>query len=71
MTCACTRRCSRNHPHDARGVLSYWRGGLGAYGYLAHAFAEDDLLREVAKNNPTTPCACVAPCRPTLSPRAA
>jgi hypothetical protein len=35
----------RNHPHDARGALSYWRGGRGAYGYLTHAFAEEDLLR--------------------------
>ena len=36
-----------NHPHDARGVLSYWRGGRGAYGYLTRATAEADLLREV------------------------
>lgn len=35
-------------PHDARGVLSYLRGGKGAYGYLAHATAEGDLLREIA-----------------------
>lgn len=40
----------RNHPHDARGALSYLRGGLGAYGYLAHAFAEDDLLRQIARH---------------------
>jgi hypothetical protein len=40
----------RNHPHDSRGVLSYWRGGLGAYGYLARASAEDQLVREIAKN---------------------
>ena len=38
----------RNHPHDARGVLSYLRGGVGAYGYLVHAFAEGDLLRQIA-----------------------
>jgi hypothetical protein len=38
----------RNHPHDARGVLSYLRGGVGAYGYPASAIAEDVLLREVA-----------------------
>lgn len=37
----------RNHPHDARGVLSYLRRGKGAYGYLVHAFAENDLLREI------------------------
>ncbi|MDB6018569.1 MAG: glycoside hydrolase family 2 sugar binding [Pedosphaera sp.] len=40
----------RNHPHDARGGLSYLRGGLGAYGYLAHAFAEDDLLQQIARH---------------------
>lgn len=38
----------RNHPHDARGVLSYLRGGVGAYGYLVHAFAEGDLLQKIA-----------------------
>jgi hypothetical protein len=38
----------RNHPHDARGVLSYMRGGVGAYGYVVHAFAEEDLLRQIA-----------------------
>jgi hypothetical protein len=37
----------RNHPHDARGVLSYLRGGVGAYGYLIHAFAEGDLLQTI------------------------
>ena len=41
----------RNHPHDARGVLSYLRGGVGAYGYLVHAFAEGDLLRQIARND--------------------
>ncbi|HSU53675.1 MAG TPA: glycoside hydrolase family 2, partial [Candidatus Dormibacteraeota bacterium] len=40
----------RNHPHDARGVLSYWRGGVGGYGYLAHAVAEKDALAEIARN---------------------
>ena len=39
-----------NHPHDARGVLSYLRGGKGAYGYLAHATIEGDLLEEIARN---------------------
>jgi hypothetical protein len=38
----------RNHPHDSRGVLSYLRGGKGAYGYLVHAFAERELLQQVA-----------------------
>lgn len=38
----------QNHPHDARGVLSYLRGAKGAYGYLVHAFAEGELLRKVA-----------------------
>ncbi len=41
----------RNHPHDARGVLSYLRGGVGAYGYLVHAFAEGDLLRQIAASD--------------------
>jgi hypothetical protein len=36
-----------NHPHDARGVLSYLRGGAGAFGYLAHATVERDLLQQV------------------------
>ncbi len=39
----------RNHPHDSRGVLSYWRGGLGAHGYLTRAIAEEELLREIAR----------------------
>ena len=38
----------RNHPHDSRGVLSYLRGGKGAYGYLVHAFAERELLQQIA-----------------------
>ena len=37
----------RNHPHDARGRLSYLRGGRGAYGYLAHASVEDALLAQL------------------------
>ena len=40
----------RNHPHDSRGVLSYLRGGVGGYGYLVHAFAENELLQNVAQN---------------------
>ncbi|MDB6032521.1 MAG: glycoside hydrolase family 2 sugar binding [Verrucomicrobiales bacterium] len=38
----------RNHPHDARGALSYLRGGKGAYGYLAHALVEYELLQQIA-----------------------
>ncbi len=40
----------RNHPHDARGTLSYLRGERGAYGYLIHAFAEGDLLKKILAN---------------------
>ncbi|HKP92665.1 MAG TPA: hypothetical protein VJS88_02120, partial [Chthoniobacterales bacterium] len=36
-----------NHPHDARGALTYLRGGNGAYGYLSHGRIEGDLLRQV------------------------
>jgi len=36
-----------NHPHDARGALSYLREGRGAYGYLAHATVEGELLAQV------------------------
>ncbi len=39
----------RNHPHDARGSLSYLRGGRGAYGYLTRAAVEGDLLRRVVE----------------------
>ena len=39
-----------SHPHDARGALSYLRGGRGAYGYLCHATVECELLKEVLKN---------------------
>ena len=38
-----------NHPHDARGGLSYLRGGRGAYGYLCHATVEGELLGEVLR----------------------
>ncbi len=40
-----------NHPHDAAGALSYLRNGRGAYGYLAHATVEGDLLRHVVAHN--------------------
>ncbi len=36
-----------NHPHDARGALSYLHGGRGAYGYLCHAAVEGSLLDQV------------------------
>ena len=36
-----------NHPHDARGALSYLGGGRGAYGYLCHAAIEGSLLEQV------------------------
>jgi len=39
-----------NHPHDARGSLTYLRGGRGGYGYLCHATIECELLSEVVKN---------------------
>lgn len=45
------RAVLRNHPHDARGVLSYLRGGLGSYGYLVRGFAEDAALRQIAKGS--------------------
>ena len=38
-----------DHPHDARGSLSYLRGARGAHGYLAHATIEGDLLRQIAE----------------------
>jgi hypothetical protein len=40
-----------NHPHDARGALSYLSGGKrgrGAYGYLISTAIEGDVLRQVA-----------------------
>jgi hypothetical protein len=41
----------RNHPHDARGVLSYLRDGRGAYGYLINVRAEGELLRQIAERS--------------------
>jgi hypothetical protein len=40
----------RNHPHDARGSLSYLRGGVGAYGYLVNAVAQGEQLQQVIRN---------------------
>lgn len=37
-----------DHPHDARGALSYLRGGKGGYGYLLRAAFEDGLLQQIA-----------------------
>ena len=37
-----------NHPHDARGALSYLQGQPGDYGYLVKAAIEDDLLQRLA-----------------------
>ncbi|MDQ6861230.1 MAG: glycoside hydrolase family 2 [Verrucomicrobiota bacterium] len=40
-----------NHPHDSAGALSYIReGARGAYGYLAHAAVEGELLQQVLAN---------------------
>ena len=39
-----------DHPHDSRGVLSYLRGSLGAYGYLEQLLVEGDLLRRVRES---------------------
>ena len=36
-----------DHPHDARGVLSYLRGGVGAFGYGAEIVVEGGLLARV------------------------
>ena len=36
-----------NHPHDARGALSYLRSGRGAYGYFVQVIVEGDLLGKV------------------------
>ena len=38
-----------NHPHDARGALSYLRGGRGAYGYLCQATIEGPLLEDALR----------------------
>lgn len=53
----------RNHPHDARGVLSYLRNGVGAYGYLTHGFAEGDLLQAIAREfkDDTLQLRCLVP----------
>jgi hypothetical protein len=49
-----------NHPHDARGALSYLRGGRGAYGYLCHATLEgaqlEQMVRQIKNNNVRMRC---------------
>ena len=39
-----------DHPHDARGALSYLHGDHGAYGYLIRATLENGLLRALAES---------------------
>ena len=59
-----------DHPHDSRGVLSYLRGGVGAYGYPTEFTVEGALLDRVrACRRMGTTCACVSRCPPTC-PRA-
>ena len=36
-----------DHPHDTRGVLSYLRGGVGAYGYLSEVVVDGERLDRV------------------------
>ena len=52
-----------NHPHDARGALTYLRGGRGAYGYLSHATVEGTLFAKVAAKmkNDHLQLRCVVP----------
>jgi hypothetical protein len=52
-----------NHPHDARGALSYLRGARGAHGYLASATVEGALLAEVLAHseNGTLRLRCAVP----------
>jgi hypothetical protein len=38
-----------NHPHDARGALSYLHDPFGAHGYLANAVIEDEFLQRIAE----------------------
>ncbi len=50
-----------NHPFDARGALSYLRGGKGAYGYLMHAAVEGELLDRVSHEKGSWRLRCVVP----------
>ena len=55
-----------NHPHDARGALSYLSGGKrgrGAYGYLISTAIDGDVLQQVARQvkNKTLDLRCVVP----------
>lgn len=38
-----------NHPHDARGALSFLHDKFGAYGYLANTVLEDQFLQRVSE----------------------
>lgn len=38
-----------NHPHDARGALTFLHNPFGAHGYLVNVALEDDSLRRLAE----------------------
>jgi hypothetical protein len=60
----------RDHPHDSRGVLSYWRGGVGAYGYFAHAAAEGEKCSKRWSPAPEKACCdCAAKSQKRPSPK--
>ena len=44
------RQFLRDHPHDARGALSYLNGGKGAYGYLVTTTVEGEALQRIFAN---------------------
>jgi hypothetical protein len=52
-----------NHPHDARGALSYLHGEFGAYGYLISATVDGELLESVlsAMNDTSFSLRCEVP----------
>jgi hypothetical protein len=41
-----------DHPHDARGALSYLRRGVGAHGFLARAMMEGEQIHWIAQGSP-------------------
>ena len=58
-----------DHPHDARGALSYLHGLKGCYGYLTVAVAEGELLDQIRRNStPDAPLVlrCAVPSEPAL-----
>ena len=65
----CIQTCAvPDHPHDARGVLSYLRGGVGAYGYLEQVIVEGRLAaadRRAGRRDGI--CACASRCRRGVS----